>query len=438
MPAFSPQNDGLRRDDVVRGQRVDDGRAVVLPEDGDLGHQQGVFPHALVNVGLDVHARQQVAVRVRHLHAHRDRAHRLVDGDLGELEDALFIEGLAVLEEETDLSGLLGGLIRAVCEAPLEIEVIRDGHVQIHVHRVELLDRRHRVGLAVGDQGAFGGVGASDRAGNRGVNLGVGEIYFRGFDGRLGGKNLGLGRLVPREGVVVFLFADGIGVDQLAVSAEFQLGGVEVRLGLGQGRPGAGELGLVGGGVDLVQLIALLHHRALGEKSFQDHARHLGTDLRGAHGRRPAYEGRYHGHVADFHRGDVNGLGRHAPQLPLLAFAAGREEGSRRDDGDNSGDIFKIRFHVLCCAPILLIITRLYYVFRPFFYTYITDRIYRSVYNWKTGRVRNRPARKAAAGPRARGIPDITENGAKNKRRSFKDPAGHHGRRQTAFLRKRL
>ena len=107
----------------------------------------------------------------------------------------------------------------------------------IDVHGVELLDGGQRRGLAGGDQRAGGDRGAADAAGNRRLDAGVIEVDARGLQGRPGGRDLGLGLLERRLGIIIILLADRIDFYQLPIPFGLEPDRREIGFGPGQGRP---------------------------------------------------------------------------------------------------------------------------------------------------------------------------------------------------------
>ncbi len=189
----------------------------------------------------------------------------------------------------------------------------------VDVDRVELLHGGHRVGLAVGHQGAFGHRGTADAAGDRRQHLGVAQV-----DPRLLHRRLGL--QVGGIGVGVLLLAHGLVGDQQLVALGLLLGRSQVGLG-------ALVVGLVGGGVDLVELLPGLDVAAFLEQALEDDAVHLGTHLGDAERIGPARQLGIQGHRLRFqgHDPDLRRLRRRR----RLAFSAPGKGRNRDQQGRN-------------------------------------------------------------------------------------------------------
>jgi hypothetical protein len=101
---------------------------------------------------------------------------------------------------------------------------------ELDAYRVELLDGSQVRRFALADQGALGDQGAADAAGDRRRRRGVLEV-------EPGPGQRGLGLLVARRCLVIFLLADGLDFEQ-------RLEAVEAGGGAGQVGFGGGQVGL--------------------------------------------------------------------------------------------------------------------------------------------------------------------------------------------------
>ncbi|MNE33093.1 hypothetical protein D3C80_1267400 [compost metagenome] len=139
--------------------------------------------------------------------------------------------------------------------------------------RVQLLDGRQRGGLALADQCAFSDQGTADTAGNRCRYGGVTEVQAGAFQGSLGGGHFGIGLQEAGLGVVIFLAADSLVVDQFAVALLLQTRLVQGGLGLCQGGAGAVMISFQWRWVDQEQHIALFDVTAFAVHPLEHHAR---------------------------------------------------------------------------------------------------------------------------------------------------------------------
>src|SRR3546814_9101214 len=82
----------------------EDGRiALLVTRHGDLGHEQTVALRAIDQFGPYVHSRKKQTARIRELSADDLAASCGIDGDVSELEHALFRISAAVLQLELHL-----------------------------------------------------------------------------------------------------------------------------------------------------------------------------------------------------------------------------------------------------------------------------------------------------------------------------------------------
>ena len=193
----------------------------------------------------------------------------------------------------------------------------------VDVDRVQLLDHRHGVGLAIADQCAFGDRRTANTPGDRRVHLGVAHVD-------LGGLNVCLGSHAVGNGGVVFLTADGLLLDQLLVA-------IGDGFGLGQARLCAFERGFIHRRVDLVELLPFLHVGAFLEQALENDAVDLRPNFRNAEGRGAAWQlgGQGIGLRLNGDHADLRGLSGRC-RFFLFTSAEQRCQGDGSDQSGNS------------------------------------------------------------------------------------------------------
>ncbi len=157
-----------------------------------------------------------------------------------------------VLHRHGGHAGYLVGMI--------EIKLLGQGEVRLD--GIDGGDRRHRCVRI--DQVADVRDGAPGDTFNGRRDLGVAEVNLRGVYGGLCGVDVSLRGEVVLEFGLVFLLADGPGLDQCRVAREILLRALFLRLIIGERGQGLIEIGLEGLRVDFEEKIACLDHRALG------------------------------------------------------------------------------------------------------------------------------------------------------------------------------
>src|SRR4029077_13331085 len=80
-----------------------DGVALLVTRHGALRYEQRIAANTLFDSHAHEHARQELVLGVRYDRAQGDRARRLIDGDIGELQRALLVVVAAILEDDRDL-----------------------------------------------------------------------------------------------------------------------------------------------------------------------------------------------------------------------------------------------------------------------------------------------------------------------------------------------
>ncbi len=226
---------------------------------------------------MDEHARQQHLVRVGEHGAQGHRAGTGVHRHFAELQFAFVAVVAAVLELQGDLGRVLAGLLQtAIGQVTAQRQQVagRLGHVDID--RIELLDGRQFLGLAVADQRAFGHCGAADAPGDRRQHLGVAQVDARPLQFRLGLQ-------AGRARLVIGLLAHRLVLDQFGVAVGQRLAGRQAGLGTLQGC-------LVHRRIDLVELLPGLDLATLGEQAPLDDAIDLRTNLGDAVGAGTAWQ----------------------------------------------------------------------------------------------------------------------------------------------------
>ena len=193
---------------------------------------------------------------------------------------------------------------------------------EVHVDGIQLLHRGHLRGGRGFDQGAFRDQRLADAARDGRSDVGVAQVDGRVVLRGLGGRHGGVGLAERRHGVVVFLLADGVGLDQRRIAVSQQLGAEEIRLRLLELRRRLIVGGLIGRRIDLEQQLVFLDVAALLEGDLLDDAGHARTDLRIAHGIHAARQFGNDGSTLRLHGNDAD-LGHAGVHLGL--FAASRQ-----------------------------------------------------------------------------------------------------------------
>ena len=220
-------------------------------------------------------------MRVGQLSPKRHLTRALVHRQVREQQLARLRIGRAVIEQHAH-----GGRLRGVgrLQAAAADRLAQPQHVghrlgEVHVQGVDLLDHRHRCGVALADQGAFGDQGPADAPCDRRSDRRIAQVDARGLQRRRAGGDVGLGLFAGRHRIGVVLLTDGIGADQRLVPLGGGGGLHQGGLRLGEHGAGAVHRRLEGGRVDAVQHLALAHIRAFAELPRHDDAGHPRTDL---------------------------------------------------------------------------------------------------------------------------------------------------------------
>ena len=184
--------------------------------------------------------------------------------------------------------------------------------------------------LTAADQRALGNQGAADAAGDRRRRRRVFEV-----EPRAGQRRLGL--LVACRGLVIFLLADGLDLEQRLEAVEGGGGGGKVGLG-------RGAVGLVGARVNAEQGRAGGDVGALGEQALLDHALDARPHLGAAHGEQAAGQvlgqrrrARCDGQHLDFggRRCSARAAGSRPRGRLLVTLAAGSQQDCQRDQQES-------------------------------------------------------------------------------------------------------
>ncbi len=259
--------------------------AGAVAQDGALRHAQALGLHRLLQAYAHVAAGQQVEVRVGELAAQGDLVGAGVDADVGKQQLARQRVGAAVVLDQGGAGLAVAYLLQLASTQGAAQGVQLTGRLSdIGMDRVQLLDGRQRGGLVLPDQRAFGDLGAADTAGDRRGHSGVTEVQASPLQGCFGFGHCSVGLQEAGFGVVVFLAADGLVIDQLAVALLLQARLVQGRLGLGQGGAGAVMVGLERRRVDQEQYIALFDVAAFAVHPLEHHASDPRAHFGGARG----------------------------------------------------------------------------------------------------------------------------------------------------------
>ena len=179
----------------------------------------------------------------------------------------------------------------------------------------------HLCGRGALDQRALGDQRLADASSDGRGHVGVAEVdrgvVLRG----LGGGHGGLGLAVRRHGVVVFLLADRIGLDQRRVAIGQHLGAEQIGLRLLELGGGLIVGRLVRRRIDLEEQLLLLDVAALLESDLLDDAGHPRADLRIADRIDTAGQLRHDRRALGLDRDDAD-LGHAGVHLRVLAAPA--------------------------------------------------------------------------------------------------------------------
>ncbi len=220
---------------------------------------------------MNEHARQQLFLRIRELGAYGDRARAFVHGHFGDFQRTVMRIFGAVRQDQPGLGRAVPGLLQpaAFQVAPQRNQVLyRLGHVDID--RIELLDGRQLLRLAIADQRPFRHRGAAYTPGDGRKYFGIANIDFRPFQ-------LGLGLQRRSPSLIMGLLAHRLFLDQQRIAIRQRLGRRQPRLSTFQG-------GLVYGRIDLIELLTLLYFTPFCEQALLNDAADLRPDLGNAEG----------------------------------------------------------------------------------------------------------------------------------------------------------
>ena len=300
-----------------------------------LRREHGVFDHAFLHDRLDVHAGQEQALGVVERgpddHAAGAPAYeglgkkQVADNPAG--RDGLMIghKGVrrAVFQEQPHLgrTAVTGDFVLG--DGTAQTHQVGAGLAEVHIDPVGLVDDRQHVRLPGRDQSAGRDRRTPDAAGNRGLDLGIGQPDGGGFQLGSGPGHPRPGLPVLGHGVVQFLTADRVAADKLPVARLQTLQGRDVGLGLFQGGLSGIEGRFIHGRVDLIEHLARAYPGPFFKQAGLDDAVHLRPDLGRDLGAHPA--GQLGTQSEVFGREDLIGhFGRFG--LLLLGLAAAREE----------------------------------------------------------------------------------------------------------------
>ena len=249
-----------------------------------LRHGKRALDNRLRHHGAHIQIGQQNVLRIGHDNAQLHLARRFADRGVGKHQIAFFAVGRAVFKLDVHFDAAVHRLHLAFGNLPAQLHDFRCRLGHIGIHRVGLLDIGHRRRVARAHQRAFGYVRLADKTGNRRGDAGVVDINLRRTDGRLGRFHAGVGRTFGADGSVVFLTADGIGLNQRTVARH-------IGIGFGLRRLGGSELGArafqrsqIGRVFQLVERLAFAYEAAFLEQAAFDDAAHLRTHVGRAYG----------------------------------------------------------------------------------------------------------------------------------------------------------
>src|SRR5690606_39667730 len=179
-----------------------------------LEHCDDVVLNTLLDDHTDIHARQQIAVRIWELAAHDYLAGGGLDGDLRKQQPARMRVLGTVVEAQLDLHLVLadardGPFPYGPTQCPESIHRLRE----VCVDRIELLDRGKLV-RAIHER-ALGNERAPDTTRDRCPHLSVMKIELRRFQARLRGRNVGVRLSQCCDSLLELLWARNVALAQL-------------------------------------------------------------------------------------------------------------------------------------------------------------------------------------------------------------------------------
>ena len=255
-------------------------RHCLLGQRDGIGHLGLLQPHAHIQAG------QQVTLGVGHLGAQRDLAGARVHCQVGKQQFAGERIFAAVLQHHAHDSGFAapGALELAIGQGTAQFHDLASRLGEVDIHRINLLDHGQLRGFALPHQSAFGDQGAADAARNGRRDAGVIQIDAAGLHGGTACGHVGLGLLLRRHGVGVFLLADRVGGQQWLVALG-QRGRLR-QVGLGAGQRGLGTLQRrrIGSGVNRKQGLPCLDVAAFAKQPLLQDTGSTGPHLRHARG----------------------------------------------------------------------------------------------------------------------------------------------------------
>ena len=268
-----PRPHHVRGDRAVVGDDPDDA-PVLVGRHGFVGNEDAAKRRGTGNADRAEQAGREEEVRVRRHGAAPDRAGRLVDAVVDEIEAPLAGRLFFVSDADKNLVAALPARWPAAGLGGARVGQIGSlVHVEVEIDRIERDDRgqKRRIG---GDEIARRDQVAAGASGDGGADFGEAEVQARGPDRGLSALEVGPRRLERLPALLQHLFGD------VARAAE-RLRPFEVALGVGHARlrRDGGRLGLIHGGlvgplVDHVEQIALLDDRAILERHLVEIARH--------------------------------------------------------------------------------------------------------------------------------------------------------------------
>ena len=288
--------------DLAVGANHQHVRAGGVAQQARLRHQEGIGLLSERSIQGHVSAGQQGPVRIRDACAHRDRAGRGIDHITGEIQLAGVLVRGAVGQDHLHLD--------RVRRTPGHgaTDLLEFGHTQreVHVQRIDLVDRRQQRCLVLADQRALGHLLLASAAVDRRTNGGVAEVDAGIGEHRVGLLDRGAGAAFGGQCVVEVGLGDELGRRQPAGTVCGDLGVGVVGFGRGQRRLRLAEFGLQLRRIDPEQHLAGFHVGAFLVDAPLQHTRHACARVGAAKRGEPADQILLQWHGAGTHLDDAD------------------------------------------------------------------------------------------------------------------------------------
>ncbi|QTK81150.1 Hypothetical protein AT6N2_L0194 [Agrobacterium tumefaciens] len=246
---------------------------------GLLRHGESRLLNALLDLNANIHARQQIAVRVGEFATQRYLTGRFVHSRFREQQATGNRVTAAVIEQQINFR-LIGPCHQlAVLKRLAQANEVGGRLGKVGIDWIELLDRRQTFRTGSAHKRTFGDARATDHAADRRFHIGILKVEPRFRDTGFSHCDLRIGLGKQRDGVVELLLRTDIGTAQLLLPV-----GRLTRLKLGCLCPAQCSLSAVNAhlewrGIDPVENVAFLHERALFKHALDDDARHPRTNF---------------------------------------------------------------------------------------------------------------------------------------------------------------